>query len=452
MADVSGCAKRIDGVVTRKPVRGIDSYDILVFLIPLMQFIELHVVGLLSGTDILLIVTFVYLGIRGKIKLETSQAKRFMALCSLWLASQVVTDVVRHTAFADYSRGWSNIGLTLVNFAVFFSLLYQKPTRLAVYGWGLAIGSLLRFWIIPTDLMQADPWKFGISYPVTLAVLLFASRKKCRGQWPIILAIAIGIIDIFMGTRSLGGYCVAVALYLSITRHLRTKAGGTVKLKAGSVLVIAASLVIGVIGIVWAYSYAARAGMLGADARVKYAEQTSGKYGLLLGGRVEVLGSLPAIWASPILGHGSWARDPLYLILEKRGLVMLGYDIKEFLTIEDLREGSIPAHSYIFGSWVNAGILGAIFWAWVFVLIAKALLRIYPATVPLLPFAAYAGFQMLWDILYSPYASDARIITPYFIVLLMTCMSMAPRIARGTTRGAIRKPGKGPAVAPATAQ
>ena len=82
-----------------------------------------------------------------------------------------------------------------------------------------------------------------------------------------------------MGSRSTGGFCLAAALYLSTTRFLRNRAAQGVKLRVGAIAAIAAALLIGGIGMVWAYSYAAKAGMLGEEARDKYELESGGKYG-----------------------------------------------------------------------------------------------------------------------------------------------------------------------------
>ena len=402
----------------------LDSTDIFVFLIPCLRFVEFHVVGLLSGSDLLLFVAFIFLVFRGGIRITTPTGKTLIALCSLWLVSQCITDIVRHTAFADYARGWSNIGLTLVNFAVLYTLLYGRPRRLLLYAWGLVVGSALTFLISPDELMAADPWKFGISYPATLAILLLASKKNCRGHWPITLSVMLGLINIFMGTRNQGGACLAVALYLLVTRYMRRRSKDSSKLKAATLMAIAASIILGAVGILWAYQYAASAGILGEDAKTKYEGQSSGKYGILLGGRTEMLGSIPAIYDSPILGHGSWAKDPTYLIEERQALAALGYSNAEEVSVDELEEGLIPAHSYIFGAWVDAGIAGAVFWVWVFFLTARSLMRVYPATVVFLPLASFFAFSLLWDLLYSPYGAQMRIVSPYYVVVLMTCLGM----------------------------
>jgi O-antigen ligase len=151
---------------------------------------------------------------------------------------------------------------------------------------------------------------------------------------------------------------------------------------------------------------------------------------VLLGGRTELLASIPAIYDSPILGHGSWARDPLYLIGMARALALMGYEGDVHIDRSQFIEGQIPAHSYIFQAWVDGGVLGAVFWGWILVLTAKGLMRVYPGIAVLLPAVSFLAFLLLWNIPFSPYGTQERITFPYTIVMLMTCADMTFRGAR----------------------
>lgn len=413
------------GTRVRKRARAFDSVDFVVFLLPFLQFIVLKVVGVLNGGDIGLLLAFLYLAVNGKIRIATRAGKTFIVLGLLWLFSQIVTDIVRHTAFRDYARGWSIIALTLINFAALMTLLYGRPRRLLIYGWGLVVGGILAYFISPDKLMIDYPWKFGFAYPVSLAVLLFVSRKDFFGPVQIALITITGAFDLYMGTRDYGACCLAAAFYLLATRffHRRGLEGANPR----TLLAIAVSILAGSAGVLWAYEYAASTGKLGLAAREKYEEQAAGKYGVLLGGRVELLGEIPAILDSPILGHGSWARDPFYQLLERQALIRLGYRslASNDINPPSLREGEIPSHSYIFGAWVHAGILGAVFWTWVLLFTGSTLLRVYPANVTLLPLAAFVALLMMWNILFSPVGLTSRIVDPYYVVLLMTCREIA---------------------------
>jgi hypothetical protein len=39
--------------------------------------------------------------------------------------------------------------------------------------------------------------------------------------------------------------------------------------------------------------------------------------------------------------------------------------------------------------------------------------------------AAYAAFELLWDLLFSPYGAQMRIITPFYVVIMMNYLSVA---------------------------
>ena len=411
-------------VQSRKRTGRGDPVDILVFLIPCLQFIEVQLIGVLNGSDLLLLVTFIALAFRGKIRIGLPAEKTFLVLGSLWLASQCVTDIVRHTAFADYARGWSNIGMTLVNFAVLWTLLYGRPRRLELYGWGLVVGTLLAIALNPDEVALGYPWKFGFAYPVTMGVFLLASQAKWRSRWPIAMIALMGVVNIASGSRNRGGACMAAAIYLLATDFLRKRGGGGPRLKVGTAVALAAAMVVSIGGIVWAYQYGASTGVFGEQARKKYEEQSSGKYGILLGGRTEMLASIPAVYDSPILGHGSWAKNRIYYIGEIRALALLGYKGATDISREELIDGLIPAHSYLLQAWVYGGIVSTLFWIWAFIFTTRSLMRVYPASVLLVPLAAFIAFSLLWDILFSPYGATGRILVPYYIVTLASCMSM----------------------------
>jgi hypothetical protein len=440
MSSLTPQAKSPGAIPVRKRRNSLDAVDVLVFLIPCLQLVRITLIGVLNGSDLLMVVVFLVLAFRGRLRIATTAGKWTLVLCSFWLASQCVTDIVRHSAFADLARGWSGIGLTLVSLAVLWTLLYGRPRRIVLYGWGLVVGGLLYFFINPNELMTegapGDAWKFGLAYPLNIGVFLFASRKECRGHWPITLAVIMGIINMALGSRSLGGICLAVALYLFVTRLSRRKNPEASRLKGRTVVALAASILISVVGVMWAYGRAASSGILGEDAKEKYLQESSGKYGVLLGGRPELLAEIPAIYDSPILGHGSWAKQPIYLVEERRALQLLGYEGGAFIFRQQLKEGLIPAHSYFFQAWVDSGILGAVFWGWVFLLAARVLLRVYPESAVLLPVVSLLTFMLLWDILFSPYGTPGRISFPYSIVVLMTLMDS---VRRNVTRGVAAK-------------
>jgi hypothetical protein len=403
--------------------------DYIVFLIASVQFIHIDLVGVLNGTDILLMVAFLYLGIKGELRIKSPLARKLLFLGLLWLGSQCITDIVRHSTFADYARGWSNIGLTLVNFSVLCTLLYGKQRRLVIYGWGMVAAGLLRFFINPADVQVGYPWKFGLSFPVSMAVALWVSRKECKGNTPSASLLIFGILTVLSGARSAGGICLVAAIYLIMNRYLRRKTAGGAKLKGSIIVAFAVLFAVSTIAIFWFYQYAVLKGYMGEEARQKYQVQSSGKYGILLGGRTELLATVPAIIDSPILGHGSWARDPGYVIAMREALLFLGYKGALEMSPDELTDGLIPTHSFLLGAWVYAGLLGAVFWGWVWLMIVRSLLRIYPPEANLLPLMVFLGSVLIWDILFSPFGAERRAQVSYYLVMIMTYYDLAVKSA-----------------------
>jgi len=171
------------------------------------------------------------------------------------------------------------------------------------------------------------------------------------------------------------------------------------------------------VGVFQMYNYAARSGLLGDDAQEKYRTQAYGEYGVLLGGRSEVLVSSRAILDSPFLGHGSWAKDYQYSSLLDELRQQAGYSTG----IED-DKGLIPTHSHLLGAWVEAGLLGAIFWVWILSLPVRVLMKPHGILDYLTPLMAFVAFLLIWDILFSPYGAERRFVTPYYIVVMLTAL------------------------------
>ena len=101
-------------------------------------------------------------------------------------------------------------------------------------------------------------------------------------------------------------------------------------------------------------------------------------------------------------------------------LYSYGYD--EIVAVdyfEWIQEGLIPSHSYLFGSWVSAGILGAIFWLWIFIFCLKTTILIYKLKSDLVPLVSFLIFSFMWDILFSPFNGDHRLYSAFRIVALI---------------------------------
>jgi O-antigen ligase len=84
----------------------------------------------------------------------------------------------------------------------------------------------------------------------------------------------------------------------------------------------------------------------------------------------------------------------------------------------------------VMGAWVEAGIMGAVFWIGVLSFPVRVLKQLYTTRDRLTPLVAFAVFLMTWDILFSPFAAWARVMVPFYIVLMVSYLPSTRRKAK----------------------
>ena len=395
--------------------------DSLILASGFLIFVQIPIIGQLHLTEVLLVFTFFLLvPQRGRL-LKRDLPFKFIFLFLIWLLAQVITDMVRGSTFSDYSRGWATIGFSLINFCALYMALTRRPKRLFLFLVGLSTGQITGYFLAPSEYAIAYPWKFGFGMGVTWMVVLVAvrlSRKKSLGHLgPAIVLIIIASVNILMGFRSMGGISFLVACFL-IAQSLGKSRAATKRRPLRRIALLGVLIVVGSSVLALTYEYSVRHGWLGESAREKYEMQAEGQYGLLLGGRSEIMVSSLAVLDSPVIGHGSWAKNCHYASLYTELKEQAGY-----FPGEEKHQCLIPAHSHLMGSWVQAGFIGAVVWLWVIVLIVRALLVTYSTRNELSPLIAFCAFALTWDILFSPFSGFMRLITPFYIVVIMTSIT-----------------------------
>src|SRR6266851_6574453 len=198
--------------ITAKSILG----DIACFAIPALAFLRVEVGGVLYATDLCLLAALPFVLARHRRWLQIKPVQITVWLGLLWLAAQVLTDIIRQSPAEDYSRGWSKILLTVTHFATVALLVRQSQRRFILYGAGLVLGGVLTFFIAPTfaDFALVYPWKFGLGLPVTILVCLIAGILAHRSRIVAVAMItAMGAINLYLGFRSLGGICAVSAIY-----------------------------------------------------------------------------------------------------------------------------------------------------------------------------------------------------------------------------------------------
>ena len=402
------------GTAVRLAERGGRFGDAFVFVVPLLLAVQFAVGGRLFLSEVVLLLALPFLLDDARRRGVSRISHGVVALGGLWLFGLVATDVYRGTPLDDYSRGWSKVAFLLLNFAALSLLIDGRWRRVTLFAAGLAAGLTLQFYFDPGIYAAGDPWKFGFGGAVTLAGVLLASRPTFNRR-PVVatgILVALGVVNLRMEFRSLAGICFLAALMVL----LAARSAHLVRLDRRAVRTFAAlavSVLAGVI-IVEAYGYAAGHGLLGGRAQEKYQAQQS-SLGILVGGRPEIIVAARAIRDSPIVGHGSWAKDPKYAAALQNELRQAGYRG----AIVPLSQDLIPTHSHLFGAWVEAGVLGAVFWLWALALGASVLPRLHRLAGGRVALVAFLGVSFLWDVLFSPFGAERRLVVPFYLIVLL---------------------------------
>jgi O-antigen ligase len=392
----------------------------LAVVLPLLTIIEIHVVGTLLAAELISVGLVYYYWKTGNHHKITPLEWQLYILALLWLVGAVGSDIYRSTAPADYLRGWAKIVFFLVNFTAMRWWVGKDISRAVWFClWmGIAVGVKLGLGINVYDNPQltsdvfGNGWKFGYGNAFVAVVFMVSMVLATRPQtrlWGNLAPFAAAAVNLLLNARGLSGLTALGAV-------ANTALGGRRK-PVSRRSIWAFVLMIGAAGyaMVSLYGFLAGQGVLGFTAMQKYELQSQNKYGILAGGRTEAFGSIPAIIDSPIIGHGSWARDLNYVVTAVALRSAAGEEISGNPFANDL----IPTHSHLLGAWVEAGILGAIFWFWALGLTLRGFIAILRYPSPYTGYLVFICSSMLWDIVFSKLGLAGRLTMPLDLYLMM---------------------------------
>lgn len=415
--------------------------DLCILLVAALSRISVKLVGDLYVSEILLAIVVIAGWRRVGDVLRNGRLKWVFVLAGLWLISQILTDVYRDTPFEDWSRGWARIIFFMIDLMGLVLLTRCRMRSALPLSFGIGVAFLLQSLFFPNQAQAGGEfadgmWKFGVgaffgaaAAALCTSDLLYRMIGKVAEYLPLLI---LGCVNLVMNSRSAFAIAVAAAFAGMVTQFLarRPELGRRITLpRLVILLVFAAVLGRGVVGI---YEYAAINNFLGEGAREKYLNQTSGNLSLLQAGRMESLASTEAIKDSPILGHGSWAKDEkymktLYIALDEAG----NGNYSDIDFVEDL---TIPTHSHILGAWVDAGVIGGVFWSYCGILIfVAAYVAFKGATVvdkqyctlstKYSTFIYYNLMGLAWSIPFSPFANSSRISDAAVLIIIAATFS-----------------------------
>lgn len=421
----------------------IPNFHLYAFLLGLGARLEVQFIGYLPLSEIaILLLTPLFLP-QFTSRPVMRATKWLLPLLALWLVGAVATDLYRHTNWSLAARGAARVIVMLA--AVPMTMLFMRVDTYRKLVWfyaGLVASAALSGFVFKSGarigreitigasgLTWETHWGPVVLLSSLLAALLLYRRSHLLGY---AACIASGALNIAFGSRSAGAVIVAgplVAMGMNMLRQ-RQRIG---RLRISTLLIVGSLAVAATFGLIQTYSAAAKSGQLGDRALAKYERQSRNKFGLLIGGRTEVLAGMIAVSESPIIGYGSWPLDTQGFYLKACDLA----EISAFKGYYRMGYPLIPSHSHVMQAWVESGILGALFWFYALFIVGKSLFVPLVDEKRLRLWVSSAATFLIWQFIFSPISG--RLETSLILSVLLVQMGSWPLAAavpgRRTSRG-----------------
>lgn len=379
--------------------------SLIAFILGAIPWIRISIGGKLGLNELLITLAGpVYILVNWRYFSMIRGAKLIGGLGALWFGFQVVSDIVNHTPFQDYARGWANVGMTILLFIFFVTFLAKNPKAFRPLLYGLILGGLCKVIFLRgyDDLLENS--QFGDLYVAAWGnplVWLVCWRVYTKHR---MLAVAIlmfyGMAMIALNARSTGMVAVIAGCVLFyLIRSAQTGYRLTFSDAARFIAIITPIMALLFCSLV----YLGLHGDLGQDTQKQFRSlrQPYNPIFIIGAARSAFPVAVVAVKDAPLLGHGSWAKDSHYVYVNARIIQYLTGSPPKIINTDTPQ--LIPSHSAILGAWVNGGIAGGIMWIAVTVIAVRLLIFYMKRTnLPMLPIFVYWLLMLFWDLGLSP--------------------------------------------------
>ncbi|MDZ4687290.1 MAG: hypothetical protein SH850_19615 [Planctomycetaceae bacterium] len=364
-----------------------------------------------------------------------------LPLAMLWLLNAMLTDLYMQTQWSLAARGLARIVIYLVCIPLFIVFLQRDAyAKTVLFTLGQVLSSIISAYAMRSGVQEGRAltyggdgdmgfethWSLVFGLGTQLAILLVYPRSRLLAYG---IGIAMGAFQLIGGSRSTAGiYIVGVAVCMA--RDVVEARGGLRRREKKLLKWIAVATSVMILGSVGyrAYQNAAGSGQLGEKAYQKYHSQSRSAYGIVFGGRPQILGGWLAAAESPIIGYGSWPTDNGMFFARACEILEVNLDPSYYTMGPQL----IPSHSHVLCAWVENGVMGLVFWSYVFFIVTRSAVARYHDEKQFGLFLVVSCVSLMWHIVFSPIAG--RLDESFLLALLMNQTAAVPRTRTAVVR------------------
>jgi O-antigen ligase len=315
--------------------------------------------------------------------------KLMLFMIGVMALGYIGSDLYRGTAGSNLARGWARVGFLATDLVTIAYLIDGSWRRLYVFVFALYLGNSLN--ALLTGPLLDEWWKFGVGYTLTAIGLFVVAGRASLFQ--VIIALALGALNLILGARSLGGICLLTAGLLGL-RYAR----GVFRPLA----IVTALAVLAAVFVIANTVFVEKQNPEITSSNNQTLIQHSGS-DLERQSMIET--ALEAFISSPLVGQGSWFTATRINRLEER----MARKDPHFQGYTEEEVHRIAIHSQLLVSLAEGGILGGIFFLFMGGLLLKTLRTLVNNPMPHRTFLFYLVIAGLWNLCMTPFSGVTRV-------------------------------------------
>lgn len=414
----------------------------LLFFIGMFSLTQINIGGKLGISEFVMVACAPFVFLKNIALFRRDGNLNYFYLNLLWIVGAVIADLYSHTFFPYALKGWATPITLFADSVCVYVLLRKNLNNLKYLLLGIAISGVISIFVFQRggagDIAAESGLMAGAEK--VMAYKLFWSNQittwltlpicgwylKCKKSYCICVIGFLVVFNLFTGARSAMLAMTITFMFLAVGGKTQESIRG---LKRHALLLITVLAIVG-LGVKVVYQYAVKNGYMGEEELRKYEMQTRTEGGesvlsMLMSGRAEFFICLFAAVDNPIIGLGSFPIDNDGYTMEFLSKYGTPQDYERVKNAE-IENGAriIPWHSHIATYWLWHGVLGLIFWIYVFLLVGKTLFLRMHAYPPWFGYLSMTLPLFAWDILFSPLGLRVNIAALLVSMLIVSKMSM----------------------------